>query len=224
MYGTVEEMKADLVKVTSLNPSNAVLERALEAASNNIDDACNRPDGFVALSTATTRTYAGNGKPYMLIDECVSITTVAVKESATDDTYTTWGSGDWIPYSGDHDFPDFNSLPYDAIMVDPTGDESIFTTGQYMTRGGFRPVVDISRAVPTVQVTAKWGYATVVPDQIKLAAIMQATRWLKRLTSGMSDTLSTGELGVLLYQQSLDPDIRRILVDGRFVRPVTPRW
>jgi len=77
--------------------------------------------------------------------------------------------------------------------------------------------------VPTVQITARWGFATEVPIDIKEAAIMQAARWYKRLQSAMADVLASGELGQLLYRKSLDPDIRRLLVDGRYVKPVVGR-
>jgi hypothetical protein len=49
---------------------------------------------------------------------------------------------------------------------------------------------------------------------------MQSARWYKRLQGAMSDALASGELGMLLYQKSLDPDIRRILVDGRYINSV----
>ena len=77
---------------------------------------------------------------------------------------------------------------------------------------------------PTVQVTASWGYAVVVPDQIKTATIMQTARWFKRLQGSMSDALASGELGQLLFLQKLDPDIAMILKDGRFMHPATGRW
>ena len=221
-YGTAAELRTRIDKTSVV--LDATLTAIITAASRNIDQACNRPDGFVALTTATARKYSGSGKPYQLIDECVSITLVAVKESATDDSYTSWETTDWIAFSGDPRWPDFNSTPYNAIMVDPTGDEAVFTMGWYTTRGGFRPTTDQHRGVPTVQVTAKWGYATTVPYDIKEAALMQAARWYKRYESAMSDVLASGELSTLLYRQSLDPDIRRILIDGRYVKPAVGVW
>jgi len=47
---------------------------------------------------------------------------------------------------------------------------------------------------------------------------MQASRWYKRYQSAMTDTLATGETGTLIYEKSLDPAIKRILVDGRYIR------
>ena len=52
---------------------------------------------------------------------------------------------------------------------------------------------------------------------------MQAARWFKRFQSSMADVLASDELGTLLYRQSLDPDVKRLLVDGRYVKPVIGR-
>jgi hypothetical protein len=220
-YGTPTELRSHMNK--TLTADDDVLEAILEAASRNIDRACNRPDGFIADTVASARRYAGTGKPYIYIDECISVTTVEVKDSATDDDYDTWTTADWIAASGDPQAPDYNSLPYDMLVVDPTGDESVFTSGKYTTRGGFRPLTDVHRGVPTVRITARWGYSETAPVDVKLACLMQSARWYKRFQSAMSDTLASGELGMLLYRQSLDPDIQRLLVDGRYIKPTTGR-
>jgi len=220
-YGTAADLRARIDKDATADDD--VLDALIAAASRNIDRATNRLDGFIADITATARIYAGSGKPYQYIDECVSITTVAVKESATDDDYTSWTTADWIACSGDPEAPNFNDFPYDMVMVDPTGDESVFTSGRYTTRGGFRPLTDIHRGVPTVQITARWGYSVDVPDDIREAALMQAARWYKRNQSAMADVLASGELGQLMYRKALDPDIRRLLIDGRYMKPVVGR-
>jgi len=105
-------------------------------------------------------------------------------------------------------------------MVDPVGDESHFKSGKYTAPPGFRPDYTYSqRETPTVKVTAKWGYAVVVPTPIKQATIIQASgRYYKRGASGFSDTLASGDLGRLMYTQKLDPDVEMILVMGRYVR------
>lgn len=220
-YATPQELRSQIGKTSVL--SDGDLETILAAAERNINRACNRPDGFLALTTATARRYAGSGRPYQFIDECVEVSLVEVKDSATDSSYDSWTSSDWIVARGDPEYPDYNSTPYDLVLVDPTGDESIFTSGKYTTRGGFRPRTDVHRGVPTVRVTARWGYAAAVPDDIHEACLMQATRWFKRLEGAMADALASGELGMMLYRQSLDPDIKRLLVDGRYVRPTTGR-
>jgi hypothetical protein len=220
-YASVQELAIQINKKAV--DDDIVLTAILSAAERTINGFCNRPDGFLATSTATARRYTGNGKAYMAIDECVAITLVEVKDSPTDSAYVSWAVGDWIPFRGDYKDPDFNRTPYTMLMVDPTGDQSIFTGGRYVNQRGFPPDTDRSRGVPTVRVTAKWGYAAIVPTDIKEACIMQAARWYKRLEGAMADTLASSELGQMLYRQSLDPDLKMILVNGRYVKPAVGR-
>ena len=205
-YCTIAEIKAAINK-TGVE-DDTVLTALATAASRAIDNFCNRPEGFVALTVATARVYAGNGKSWQPIDECTEVTLVAVKDSTTDDDYTSWVAADWIAFSGSAERPNFNKLPYDALMIGADGDYGAFLNGK---RG--------SHSVPTVQVTAKWGYATTVPTPIKQAAITTAARWYKRGEGGWSDVLASGELGMLMYQKVIDPDVKMLLVAGRYVRP-----
>jgi len=232
-YATVAELKAEINLTDSEGKHTASLTRLLDAATRAINRVCNRPDGFDASSTATVRYYTGSGKPYQEIDECVQVTAVAVKDSASDDedSYTSWTIGtvgttteaDVFPATGDPEWPEYNTTPYTLLVIGANGDYSHFPSGRYTTRGGFRPTTLVARGIPVVQVTARWGFAATVPSDIREACLMQAVRWYKRFQSAMSDTLADGELGMLLYRQSLDPDIRRILVDGRYIRPPTGR-
>jgi len=213
-YATYEEMKTEINLVDARKPERGNIERLLDSASAAIDRFCNRPLGFVALTVAAAKVYPGSGKPYQLIDECVTITAVAVKDSVSDAAYTAWLATDWTACTGDYNYPDFNSTPYTMLLCTANGDYSVFSSGRMADRW----------QAPTVQVTARWGYALTVPDQIKTATIMQAARWFKRLQGSMSDALASGELGRLLFLQKLDPDIAMILKDGRFVHPAVGRW
>lgn len=206
-YATKAEVKAQINK-TAIDDDD-VIDAMITAASLAIDNFCNRPDGFEASDTATARTYAGTGKPWQEMDEAAAITLVAVKKSTTDGAYTSWASTDWIAYTGDPQRPNFNKLPYAAIMIAVDGDYSAFLDG------GLGAI-----SQPTVQITAKWGYALTVPSPIKQATITQVARWYKRGESGWSDVLASGELGQLLYQKMIDPAVKFILVGGRYVRPV----
>lgn len=200
-YGTVKELRAHIDKSAIVDDWE--LAQLLDAASRNIDRFCRRPDGFFAAVEDSARTYRGNNKSWLRIDECISVTTVKTKSSATS-SYETWASTDYMTATGDERNPDYNGSPITALRVDPNGDYSIFyRDGTY----------------PTVEVTAKWGFSETIPHDIKAACLMQAARWYKRLQSGMSDTLANAEIGMLMYTQSLDPDIRRLLVDGRYKRP-----
>lgn len=216
-YATPEELRNQTDKqVVADDPA---LTDLLLAASDSIDRFTNRPDGYVALTTATARPYTGSGKTIQRIGENIAITLVEVKESVTG-TYTAWASSDWIAFTGDPLDPDFNSLPYDWLMVDPSGDQSHFTSGKWAGLRGFRPEEEsIGRAAPTVRVTAKWGYAEVVPSVIKQACITQATIWFKRARSAWGDTAGNSDFGKLFYRKPLDPAIETMLVDARMVVP-----
>lgn len=220
-YASAQDLRSQINKLSTT--SDIDLTSMLSAAERVINGFCNRPDGFISLTTATSRLYAGTGRAYMSIDECTSITLVEVKDTATASSYTSWVAGDWIPFSGDYKDPNFNRLPYTILMIDPTGDQVAFTGGRYTGQRGFSPEIDRNRGVPTVRVTAKWGYSVAVPADIKEACIMQAARWYKRLEGAMSDALASSELGTLLYRQVLDPDIKMILVNGRYVKPAVGR-
>lgn len=219
-YATAAELRARIQKTGVA--SDAVLTALIAAAQQNVNDFCNRPDGFEALTVATARTYSGSGKTYQWIDECIDVTAIAVKESVTDATYTAWALTDIIKARGDPKEPDFNRLPYTLLIIDPTGTQSIFTGGKYSNLSGFAPDIDAkvtSRGVPTVRVTAKWGYSGTPPTPVKEACLIEAVRLFKRYESGMSDTLSNNELGQLMYTKEIDPEAKLMLVLGRYIRP-----
>lgn len=220
-YATAATLRTQINKTSTAD--DATLTTLISAAERNINRFCNRPDGFEADSSASARRYAGSGKPYQFVDECVEITLVEVKDSATDTSYDSWTSADWIAARGDPEYPNYNETPYDLIIVDPTGDESIFTSGKYTVRGGFRPITDVSRGVPTVRITAKWGFSVSVPADISEACIMQAAIWYKELEGAMGPSLVNTELGQIVFQKPIHPSIKRILVDGRYVKPTTGR-
>jgi hypothetical protein len=239
-YADVEPLKRRVNKTDDTD--DAILEVILEAAGRAIDRFCNREDGgFVAPDAASARYYRGSGTNWQSIDECIAITQVAVKDSVTDTTYTAWdtpttpfaGDGDWLPFSGDPDDPEFNILPYDALLIDPNGDYSTFIGGASASQDYyFAPTLYRSRRsasrsaiarVPTVEVTARWGYAATIPPQITEATIMQASIWYKRLEGSMASVLANSELGTLELFASVDPAIEMILSLGRFIRTPTGR-
>ena len=220
-YCTVAELRGQIGKTGTSD--DAQLQILIDGASEAIDAFCNRPDGFVADTRASARVYTGSGGPWQRIDECVEITLVAVKDSPDSSTYTSWAATDWVAFAGDPERPEFQPTawgkPYDAIMCTADGDYSTWTSGQYVSRGGFRPSKTVGRGVPTVQVTAKWGYSLGVPPVVKQACLTQAARWYKRGSSAWADTLASPDLGQLMFRKTLDPDVEMMLVSGRYVKP-----
>lgn len=219
-YATADELRTQMDKTgTAGSGSDVNLTIVLDGVSQAIDRYFNRPDDwFVALAVAAARLFPGSGKAYQIIDECVEISAVAVKSSPSDSSYTAWAATDYIKFTGDPRFPDFNGLPYTGIMIDPNGDYSVFTSGLYGGLHGFRPSGNLGRAIPTVQVTAKWGYAVTCPPVIKQATLALAARWFKQGQGAWADTLASADFGGLIYQK-MNSDIRLMLENTRFHKP-----
>lgn len=220
-YATAAQLRTQIEK-TGITGSgtDAALGVILDAATMAIDNYCNRPDGFIETAHDMDRYYTGHGEPWLFIDECTSIAAVAVKDSGTDTTYTAWATTDWQAACGDPKSPDWNRLPYDMIVVLPTGNYSLFTSGRFTTKRGFKPSSDVTRGIPTVKVSAKWGYSVTAPAAIIQATIALSARWFKQGQAAWSDTLASVELGQLIYRKE-NTDIRMML--DRFVRPVVGR-
>lgn len=221
-YATVQELRGFVQK--ELTESDVEISLSLEAASAVIDGFTNHKDGFVSDDDASARYYPGSGMTFQLIDECTSITEVASKDSIADTTYTAWTTDDWIAFSGDPEWPDFNSLPYDGLMCSGSGTQHIFRSGKVATLRGFSQDYDSFRQLPMIKVTARWGYSVEVPPMVKLACLAQASRWFKRGQSAWADALSSPDtFGQLVYRKALDPDIEMMLRNARLVKPVTGR-
>jgi hypothetical protein len=230
-YATAIELMAEIGQE---NADDDTLDRLLSAAERKINNTCLRPDGFLADTEASARYYKGSGTPVQRVHEFTELSAVAVKGSSSDDEddYTSWTVGiigttteaDVFPARGDAEYPDFTlpsvcGYPFDLLVIGSNGDYNQFTDGSRVSSRGWRSDDRIKRGLPTVEVTAYWGFAATVPPDIKEATIMQAARWYKRLRSGMADSLASTDLGQLLYTLKLDPDIASILLDGRYVRP-----
>ncbi|MBU2249533.1 MAG: hypothetical protein KKD77_22490, partial [Gammaproteobacteria bacterium] len=181
LYATVAQFKAQ-TGLTGTGDDVAIND-ILEGVTKLIDRVCNRPGGFIASTSNSYKYYVGSGGEAQRIDECVSISEVAVKDAVSDSSYTAWtspttnmaGDGDWFAASGNTATPELNRTPYTLLMIDINGSYSVFTGGRSTRLRGFVTHPDdltSKRGIPTVRVFAKWGFATTVPDDIRDAAIM----------------------------------------------------
>lgn len=220
-YCTVTEVRSQINK--SGTEDDVTIGAIISAVSLNVDNFCNRPDGFEADSSASVRIYSGSGDTVQWIDECVAVSLVEVKDSPTDTDYEAWAADTWLAATGDPLMPDFNRTPYAFILVSATGDYDLFTSGQFTTRRGFRPRGERRRGVPTVRVTARWGYAASTPDVVKQACIVESARIYKRGQSAFADALATTDVGKLVYAKQLDPIVKQMLINGRLVKPAIGR-
>jgi hypothetical protein len=227
-YCTLSELRTQIDKDgTSGAGGDAALNLIIDGVSRAIDQHCNRPDGFVAAAAGTARYYVGSGGHVQFIDECVAVSAVAVKDSVSDDEdgYTAWTVGtvgtttsaDVFPASGSERFPNWMRTPYTMLVIGANGDYSVFTGGEYSGRAGFSRDRSSVRGVPTVEVTARWGYAATVPAGIRQACITESARLFKRGEAAWADALTQNEFGVLRYVQEFDP-VTRIML-ARFGKP-----
>lgn len=212
-YATVEEYKSYPNVVLPRNDTR--IQDTLNAAARAIDVWTNRDtqnpntEAFVA-AVASAREFVGRGLPYLRIEDCVAVTAVEMKNPLEADTdYTALVAADYFTFRGSPRNPDRTGSPVTSLMIDRRGDYSLWTNGE--TGAGRKKF-----AMPTVRVTATWGYATVVPEQIKLATIAQTARWITRGRMGWQDTTVEPEFGMTMFRQALDPDIKAMLM--RFQR------
>jgi hypothetical protein len=224
---------ADLESVTNMDATKygVLMQLALDTAAEHINNLTNRSyGGYVADASASTRLFVGNGTGVLRIDEATDIISIAAKTSYTDTTYTNWLTTDWIPFRGDDRFPVFGTpaittKPYTRIMVnDTTGDYTQFPNGYTGTSwSGFASdrYYESNNSVyqPTVQVTAKWGYATAVPNTIKFCTLILAARLAKRAQANFADVTGNAEIGDLRYVNEIDKDVKAMLYKGRFMKP-----
>lgn len=211
-YASIADLKAQVQ--TGDTDYDATFQLLLNAAAEAIDRFTNRThkhDAFLADDEATARVYSAKSIHHLYIDECIEVTLVKVKDSATDTGYdTSLASTDWFVCRGSPERPIFNRTPYDLLILSSYGTQEPFTSGVFPFRN-----------VPTVQVTAKWGYAAYsnFPAVVKEATLVQASRWWKRSQSAWADTLASADMGTLMYQKVLDPAIQLMLVKSRLIRP-----
>lgn len=222
-YTEVATVKGAIGK--TLTDHDADLARVITTISRLIDSYCNRPDGFVAPAVAAARLFPGSGESALRIDEAATISSVAVKVTSTDTAYIAWTADQWIPFSGDPLLPDFNHTPYTGLMAAAgTGlkftsgwgsDERSWPSGR---RGGLSGGRRRHSAPPTVQVTARWGYALTVPAQIEEATITEVARLVKQAESNYADGTVNETLGKLILVAALHPSTKLFLERGRFIR------
>jgi hypothetical protein len=226
-YCTPVEVRGQMKGESSAD--DTILTAMILAVSRFLDGYMGRAeDGFVALSTATARLYPGTGLRWLWIDECVSITSVKVKDAVTDTAYnTTLGAGEYRGFRGDPRTPNsvnFNRLPYHGLMLSAASRKSYFLEGSFQSINSYYNYNDRDRDIsevfePTIEVTAKWGYAVTLPPIIKQAAIMQTTRIYKRMQGGMADALLSPDFGQSRFISDLDKDVKVLLNMSRLKRP-----
>lgn len=200
-YATMDELKTELVNVDWGSVYDTAGTVALEQASRVVDEYLKRAPGAFAVTTATTRYFTGSGNAVQWIDEIAEAPTeVAVAENNDRTNYIVYEDTDYFLWP---DNAEAKGEPYRRLDLDTISGTHLFWWA------GRR----------TIKVTAKFGYSTTPPPEIKRAVIILAVKYIKRGEQGYADTGAVNELGRLTYTKSLDPDIVTILSAPKFQRP-----
>ena len=191
-YCTLNELKASLRIPVSDTLDDALLELAVESASRDIDQVCER----IFYSTDETRIYTPRDSFNTSIDDLASVTTIKTSSGADGVFDVTWTSSDYqlMPLNG---VAGGMTVPYDLIYA--VGDYTFPQSGQEAT----------------VQVDGTFGFAS-VPTAIKQATVLLSARIFKRNDSP-GGVMGFGDLGVVRVSR-MDPDIDRMIQPYKKIR------
>lgn len=141
---------------------NVLLETAITSACRAIDQFCGQQ--FFDAGSASARVYRPRSGTRLKVDPFSTTTGLIVKTDSGDDgTFaTTWAAGDYELDVAGGDFGQAFSAPYDTI----------YAVGSYLF-----PTTNTRRR--SVQVTARWGWAS-VPQPVAEAARIVAEDLYKR--------------------------------------------
>ena len=185
-YTTQSLVKTYLGIPSGTTSEDTAIDNAIAAAEAEIDQITGRT--FVVPSSATAKTYVAYDDYTVYVDDIAKTDGLIVKEDTTlDGTYDTT-----LTITTDY-ILDGNTAPYRVIRrVD--GDE--FTRGRY--------------GRPTVQVTAFYGYAMTVPDQVKQCALVIAARLYQRRSSPLGFQAGSVDVGFVRISRT-DPEVIALL-------------
>lgn len=189
-YCSLAEVKAAL-RITDAT-DDTLLENAVEAASRRIDGETSRR--FYQDASTSARTFAASRPDLLTIDDVSTLTGLVVKiDDDADGSYeTTLAIG-----------VDFQIEPTNAIVQgQPVRVIRALDTGL--------PVAANGRTL--VEVTARWGWPA-VPDAVREATVLLATRQFKRLDSPLG-VAGFGDLGAIVVRR-IDPDVSALIAPFR---------
>jgi hypothetical protein len=192
-YCTLADVKAALRIQDTVD--DALIENSINSASRLIDQYCNRY--FYSGQAGEVRYYKANDGYTCWIDDAQVITEVMT--AATDPTIfdTTW------------DVSDYQALPINRVA-----------------NGGYYPITAITATdnylfpvwadIALVKVTGTFGWPS-IPDPIKFAAIIQASRLFKRLESPLG-VAGVSDIGIMRVGANIDGDVAQLINPFRLLR------
>jgi len=176
---------------------DTTLTTAASAASRAVQRWCGREFDTTTTGSASARVFHPRSQTLTITDDFWSTTNLVVKTETTDDaTYgtTLTINTDFIvePLNGREDGI---TVPYRRLRATSW----LFTT---------------TSTVPSVQVTAAWGWAS-IPDDVKQAALILGARVWKRKNSPEGVLGGFQDFGAVRISSRQDPDVVNLLSDYR---------
>ena len=197
-YCALTDVKSALRITDTIDDS--LLEMSINSASRLIDGYCNRY--FYLGATNTEMRYFNTNDPYMVWLEDLA-------EFGSLDTSSTMKNEYDIHWTNDGDYPDYELTPKNQLS---NGYYSPYTgikaTGHYL----FPYFGDNS----LIRVTGRWGWSS-VPDTIKQATVIQASRLFKRLESPLG-VAGVSDMGVMRVGRAIDGDVAQLIDPYRSLR------
>lgn len=188
-YCTLADVKNALRITASDTQDDPMLEIAINAASRQIDGACDR----VFYSSTGTRLYVAETSTTVDTDDIISVTTL---ETSSGEGFTVT-----IPNT------EYQLEPLNGIAGGiPQPYTKIRATGAYLFPVFAPRSANLDEA--TVRVTGTFGWSA-IPDAIKQAAILLSIRIFKRLDSPLA-VAGFGDLGVIRVG-AVDPDVQAMI-------------
>lgn len=192
-YCSLADVKAALRIQDTVD--DALIENSINSASRLIDQYCNRY--FYSGTAGEVRYYKANDGYMCWIDDAQAITEVMT--AATDPTIfdTTWQASD------------YQVLPINRVA-----------------NGGYYPITAITATdnylfpvwadIALVKVTGTFGWPS-IPEPIKFAAIIQASRLFKRLESPLG-VAGVSDIGIMRVGANIDGDVAQLINPFRLLR------
>ena len=191
-YASLAEVKSSLRIPVSDTVDDAMIELAIESASREIDQACER----IFYQASGSRVFVPRDSYVCEIDDLRTLTTLKTSSGADGIFDITWAA------------TDYQLEPLNGIVggiVSPTTqiravDEYLFT---------------IDGGEATVQVTGTWGWSA-TPTVIKQATVILSSRIFRRNDSPLG-VMGFGDMGVVRVSR-IDPDIDALIGPFKKIR------
>lgn len=171
------------------------IDLAINGASRLIDKYCGRH--FYKPDSAFAKYFTPNNPFILDVPDIANTTNLEVKLDTTDDgTYDTTITVDTDFYLNPLNIVDMDgdyNTPYNQLRI-------------FDTRSNERFDPDIPK---NVKITAFWGFNT-VPDAVKMACTLQASRLWKRKDAPFS-TFGNSDVGEVELFSKMDPDAKQLI-------------